>query len=46
MHPSIVSNRPSAATFEEVQFFNSDNYHLGLDWYVTSLEIIVINIII
>jgi len=32
MHPSIESNRASAATFEEVQFFNGDNYQLGLDW--------------
>jgi len=36
MHPSIVSNRASATTFEEVQFFNGDNYLRGLDWSVVN----------
>uniref|UniRef100_A0A8C9RT65 [heparan sulfate]-glucosamine N-sulfotransferase n=2 Tax=Scleropages formosus TaxID=113540 RepID=A0A8C9RT65_SCLFO len=34
MHPSISSNFPSAKTFEEVQFFNTNNYHKGIDWYM------------
>ncbi|XP_076368391.1 bifunctional heparan sulfate N-deacetylase/N-sulfotransferase-like isoform X2 [Tachypleus tridentatus] len=34
MHPTIVSNYPSAETFEEVQFFNGKNYFKGLDWYM------------
>ncbi|KAJ8339762.1 hypothetical protein SKAU_G00343950 [Synaphobranchus kaupii] len=34
MHPSISSNFPSLKTFEEVQFFNSNNYHKGIDWYM------------
>nr|KAF6481204.1 N-deacetylase and N-sulfotransferase 4 [Molossus molossus] len=34
MHPSIVSNLPSPRTFEEVQFFNGNNYHKGIDWYM------------
>nr|XP_045248743.1 bifunctional heparan sulfate N-deacetylase/N-sulfotransferase 4 isoform X2 [Macaca fascicularis] len=34
MHPSIISNLPSPKTFEEVQFFNGNNYHKGLDWYM------------
>ncbi|XP_023373960.1 bifunctional heparan sulfate N-deacetylase/N-sulfotransferase 4 isoform X2 [Otolemur garnettii] len=34
MHPSIVSNLPSPKTFEEVQFFNGNNYHKGIDWYM------------
>ncbi|XP_031415841.1 bifunctional heparan sulfate N-deacetylase/N-sulfotransferase 4 [Clupea harengus] len=34
MHPSITSNFPSAKTFEEVQFFNTHNYHKGVDWYM------------
>lgn len=32
MHPSIASNLPSPDTFEEIQFFNANNYHKGLDW--------------
>lgn len=32
MHPSIISNLPSPKTFEEVQFFNGNNYHKGIDW--------------
>lgn len=32
MHPSIISNSPSPKTFEEVQFFNRNNYHRGIDW--------------
>ncbi|TSO98569.1 Bifunctional heparan sulfate N-deacetylase/N-sulfotransferase 4 [Bagarius yarrelli] len=31
MHPSISSSFPSTKTFEEVQFFNSNNYHKGID---------------
>ncbi|XP_069090262.1 bifunctional heparan sulfate N-deacetylase/N-sulfotransferase 4 [Pleurodeles waltl] len=34
MHPSIASNLPSPRTFEEVQFFNGNNYHKGIDWYM------------
>ncbi|XP_074649508.1 bifunctional heparan sulfate N-deacetylase/N-sulfotransferase-like [Tubulanus polymorphus] len=34
MHPSIISNRDSKDTFEEVQFFNGKNYFKGLDWYM------------
>lgn len=32
MHPSILSNSPSPKTLEEVQFFNRNNYHRGIDW--------------
>lgn len=34
MHPSISSNLPSLETFEEIQFFNGNNYYRGLDWYM------------
>lgn len=34
MHPSIASNLPSSDTFEEIQFFNANNYYNGLDWYM------------
>ncbi|XP_004703528.1 bifunctional heparan sulfate N-deacetylase/N-sulfotransferase 4 [Echinops telfairi] len=34
MHPSIISNLPSPKTFEEIQFFNGNNYHKGIDWYM------------
>ncbi|ESO93397.1 hypothetical protein LOTGIDRAFT_232790 [Lottia gigantea] len=34
MHPGIVSNYNSPDTFEEVQFFNGNNYYKGLDWYL------------
>ncbi|XP_019482917.1 PREDICTED: bifunctional heparan sulfate N-deacetylase/N-sulfotransferase 3 [Hipposideros armiger] len=34
MHPSILSNPPSPKTLEEVQFFNRNNYHRGIDWYM------------
>uniref|UniRef100_A0A5F8GAH0 [heparan sulfate]-glucosamine N-sulfotransferase n=1 Tax=Monodelphis domestica TaxID=13616 RepID=A0A5F8GAH0_MONDO len=34
MHPSIISNLPSPKTFEEVQFFNGNNYQKGIDWYM------------
>ncbi|XP_061441260.1 bifunctional heparan sulfate N-deacetylase/N-sulfotransferase 4 [Rhineura floridana] len=34
MHPSVISNLPSPKTFEEVQFFNGNNYHKGIDWYM------------
>ncbi|KAH3872367.1 bifunctional heparan sulfate N-deacetylase/N-sulfotransferase-like [Dreissena polymorpha] len=34
MHPSIHSNRNSHDTFEEVQFFNGNNYLNGIDWYM------------
>ncbi|KAK3711017.1 hypothetical protein RRG08_009606 [Elysia crispata] len=33
-HSSVTSNKPSLKTFEEIQFFNSNNYYLGLDWYM------------
>lgn len=35
MHPSIASNLPSPDTFEEIQFFNGNNYYRGLDWYMS-----------
>ncbi|XP_060635008.2 bifunctional heparan sulfate N-deacetylase/N-sulfotransferase 4 isoform X2 [Anolis sagrei] len=35
MHPSIISNLPSPKTFEEVQFFNGNNYNKGIDWYMS-----------
>lgn len=34
MHPSVISNLPSPRTFEEIQFFNGNNYHKGVDWYM------------
>ncbi|KAK3588977.1 hypothetical protein CHS0354_043147 [Potamilus streckersoni] len=34
MHPAIKSNYNSQETFEEVQFFNGNNYEKGLDWYM------------
>lgn len=34
MHPAIISNYNSSETFEEVQFFNGNNYYKGLDWFV------------
>uniref|UniRef100_A0A803JPF3 Bifunctional heparan sulfate N-deacetylase/N-sulfotransferase 1 n=1 Tax=Xenopus tropicalis TaxID=8364 RepID=A0A803JPF3_XENTR len=34
MHPSIISNSPNPKTFEEMQFFNGNNYHKGVDWYM------------
>lgn len=34
IHPSIASNLPSPDTFEEIQFFNGNNYYRGLDWYM------------
>ncbi|XP_068136849.1 bifunctional heparan sulfate N-deacetylase/N-sulfotransferase 4 isoform X2 [Hyperolius riggenbachi] len=34
MHPYIISNFPNPKTFEEVQFFNGNNYHKGIDWYM------------
>ncbi|ELK07598.1 Bifunctional heparan sulfate N-deacetylase/N-sulfotransferase 4 [Pteropus alecto] len=34
MHPSVASSLPSPQTLEEVQFFNGNNYHKGLDWYM------------
>jgi len=44
MHPSILSNRLSETTFEEVQFFNSnDNYVRGLDWYLDHFPAAVLN---
>ncbi|KAI8794060.1 bifunctional heparan sulfate N-deacetylase/N-sulfotransferase 3 [Biomphalaria glabrata] len=33
-HPDIVSNLPTPKHFEEIQFFNTNNYYLGLDWYM------------
>ena len=32
MHPAILSNYNSPDTFEEVQFFNGNNYYKGIDW--------------
>ncbi|MGH0118267.1 UNVERIFIED_CONTAM: hypothetical protein FKN15_049288 [Acipenser sinensis] len=34
MHPDLTSNYPSKETFEEIQFFNGNNYHKGIDWYM------------
>ncbi|XP_011186085.1 bifunctional heparan sulfate N-deacetylase/N-sulfotransferase [Zeugodacus cucurbitae] len=34
MHSSITSNIPSPDTYEEIQFFNGNNYYRGLDWYM------------
>ena len=35
LHPSVVANRPSKQTFEEIQFFsNTANYAKGIDWYM------------
>nr|KAF6401849.1 N-deacetylase and N-sulfotransferase 4 [Rousettus aegyptiacus] len=34
MHPSVASSLPGPQTLEEVQFFNGNNYHKGLDWYM------------
>ncbi|XP_050817484.1 bifunctional heparan sulfate N-deacetylase/N-sulfotransferase 1 isoform X3 [Gopherus flavomarginatus] len=34
MHPDLSSNYPSSETFEEIQFFNGNNYHKGIDWYM------------
>lgn len=34
LHPAIASNLPSPDTFEEIQFFNANNYYRGLDWWV------------
>lgn len=39
MHQSIVSNLPNADTFEEIQFFNKNNYYRGLDWYMNFFPI-------
>lgn len=32
MHPNVLGTKPSPQTFEEVQFFNGQNYLNGLDW--------------
>lgn len=34
MHPNLICNLPNADTFEEIQFFNKNNYYRGLDWYM------------
>ncbi|KAG6461561.1 hypothetical protein O3G_MSEX012699 [Manduca sexta] len=34
MHPSLAPNLPSPTTYEELQFFNNNNYLKGLDWYL------------
>ncbi|XP_069782692.1 bifunctional heparan sulfate N-deacetylase/N-sulfotransferase 4 isoform X6 [Narcine bancroftii] len=34
MHPAITSNFPNPKTFEEMQFFNGNAYHKGIDWYM------------
>ena len=36
MHPAVMSNTDSPTTFEEVQFFNGNNYYKGIDWWATS----------
>jgi len=46
MHPSISSNHPSATTFEEVQFFNGDNYLQGLDWSVDSYFMLPVSMLV
>lgn len=35
MHPSMSPNLPSPSTYEEIQFFNANNYLKGLDWYMS-----------
>ncbi|XP_067847027.1 bifunctional heparan sulfate N-deacetylase/N-sulfotransferase 4-like [Heptranchias perlo] len=39
MHPAITSNFPNPKTFEEVQFFNGNGYHKGIDWYMNFFPI-------
>ncbi|KAK6290865.1 hypothetical protein J4Q44_G00387350 [Coregonus suidteri] len=34
MHPSISSSFPGPRTYGEVQFFNTNNYLQGIDWYM------------
>ncbi|XP_031435041.1 bifunctional heparan sulfate N-deacetylase/N-sulfotransferase 2 [Clupea harengus] len=34
LHPAITGSFPSPVTYEEIQFFNGDNYHNGIDWYM------------
>uniref|UniRef100_A0A2M4CUH9 [heparan sulfate]-glucosamine N-sulfotransferase n=2 Tax=Nyssorhynchus TaxID=44543 RepID=A0A2M4CUH9_ANODA len=34
MHPAVSSNLPNSDTFEEIQFFNGNNYYRGLEWYL------------
>lgn len=34
MHPILKPNLPSPSTYEELQFFNNNNYLKGLDWYL------------
>lgn len=35
IHPNVASNMPNTETFEEIQFFNKNNYYRGLDWYMS-----------
>ncbi|XP_022908158.1 bifunctional heparan sulfate N-deacetylase/N-sulfotransferase [Onthophagus taurus] len=39
LHPTIKSSLPSKETFEEIQFFNGNNYYKGLDWYMNFFPI-------
>lgn len=40
MHPSVVASRPSATTFEEVQFFSGGQHYLrGIDWYMDFFQL-------
>ncbi|XP_063047986.1 bifunctional heparan sulfate N-deacetylase/N-sulfotransferase 2 [Engraulis encrasicolus] len=34
LHPAITGSFPSPVTYEEIQFFNGNNYHNGIDWYM------------
>uniref|UniRef100_A0A914KZT8 [heparan sulfate]-glucosamine N-sulfotransferase n=1 Tax=Meloidogyne incognita TaxID=6306 RepID=A0A914KZT8_MELIC len=34
IHPNISTNLPIPGYFEELQFFASQNYNKGIDWYV------------
>ncbi|RDD38773.1 Bifunctional heparan sulfate N-deacetylase/N-sulfotransferase [Trichoplax sp. H2] len=34
LHPKFKPNKASKRTFEEVQFFNDNNYRKGLKWYM------------
>lgn len=34
LHPKFRANKASKRTFEEIQFFNDNNYHKGLKWYM------------
>ena len=39
LHSALSHNTPSPHTFEEVQFFSSNNYYRGLDWWVQMSDV-------